>query len=155
MAAVFVNGAGDGLVLDRVTVDYGGIRALDAVSLEIPLATVVGLIGPNGAGKTTLINAVTGILRPASGTVSLGKMRLDLLSQHRVARAGVARTYQNIRLFGALSVADNVRAGAYRRRGTLPDDAVRELLTRATVQVARLPRDVRIEIEAIAVVPEK
>jgi ABC-type branched-subunit amino acid transport system ATPase component len=96
------------------------------------------LIGPNGAGKTTLINAVTGILRPASGTISLGKTRLDRLSQHRVARAGVARTYQNIRLFGTLSVADNVRAGAYRRRGTLADDAVRELLTRATVQVADL-----------------
>jgi ABC-type branched-subunit amino acid transport system ATPase component len=133
-----VNGAGEALVVDRVTVNYGGVVALDAVSLDIAPGTVVGLIGPNGAGKTTLINAVTGVVRPASGTITLGATRLDRLSQHRVARAGVARTYQNIRLFGALSVADNVRAGAYRRRVALDDDAVRALLARAMVHVKDL-----------------
>jgi len=130
-----VNGAGAALVVDRVTVNYGGVVALDAVSLEVPPATVVGLIGPNGAGKTTLINAVTGVVRPASGTISLGPIRLDQLPQHRVARAGVARTYQNIRLFGALSVAENVRAGAYRRPQSLEDAALRALLARAMVHV--------------------
>ena len=133
-------GLAEQLVVDRVSVRYGGVLALDAVSLEVPPATVVGLIGPNGAGKTTLINAVTGVVRPASGKIALGEARLDRLSQHRVARAGIARTYQNIRLFGALSVADNVRAGAYRRRGTLSDDAVRELLTRAMVRDHELER---------------
>jgi len=133
-------GVGETLTVDRITVYYGGVVALDAVSLDVPPATVVGLIGPNGAGKTTLINAVTGVVRPAAGTISLGSRRLDRLAQHRVARAGIARTYQNIRLFGALSVADNVRAGAYPRRGRLGDDAVRVLLTRAMVRDADLER---------------
>jgi ABC-type branched-subunit amino acid transport system ATPase component len=119
------------LAVDRVTVRYGGVVALDAVSLSVAPGSVVGLIGPNGAGKTTLINAITGVVRPASGTISLGPLRIDRLAPHLVARNGVARTYQNIRLFGALTVADNVRAGAYRRPGTLGDDAVRALLSRA------------------------
>jgi branched-chain amino acid transport system ATP-binding protein len=121
------------LAVDGVTVRYGGVVALDAVSLNVPAGAVVGLIGPNGAGKTTLINAITGVTRPASGAISLGDLRIDRLPQHQVARNGVARTYQNIRLFGALTVADNVRAGAYCRPGTLRDDAVRALLSRALV----------------------
>ena len=121
------------LAVEGVTVRYGGVVALDAVSLRVAAGSVVGLIGPNGAGKTTLINAVTGVVRPSSGTISLGDLRIDRLPQHRVALSGVARTYQNIRLFGSLTVADNVRAGAYRRPGTLRDDAVRALLARALV----------------------
>jgi ABC-type branched-subunit amino acid transport system ATPase component len=128
------------LDLENVTVRYGGVTALDAVSVRIPPAGVVGLIGPNGAGKTTLINAITGVVRPNSGTIALGAMRLDQLAPHRVARAGVARTYQNIRLFGALSVGNNVRAGAYRRAGLLADDEVRALLARALVQGDNLLR---------------
>ena len=112
-------------------VRYGGVMALDAVSLEVPPGRVVGLIGPNGAGKTSLINAVTGIVRPSAGSITLGALRLDRLAPHRIARAGVARTYQNIRLFGALSVADNVRAGAFALPGRLDDAAVRALLERA------------------------
>ena len=123
----------DHLIVERVSVRYGGVLALDAVSLDVPSATVVGLIGPNGAGKTTLINAVTGVVRPVSGTIALGPVRLDRLPQHRVARAGVARTYQNIRLFAALTVAENVRAGAYARPGVLTDDALRALLDCAMV----------------------
>ena len=131
MATAHVNGTA--LAVDRVTVRYGGVVALDNVSLRLAPGSVVGVIGPNGAGKTTLINAVTGVVRPASGTIALGQRRIDRLPQHRVARAGIARTYQNIRLFGALTVADNVRAGAYRRPGQLSDDAVRALLSRALI----------------------
>jgi ABC-type branched-subunit amino acid transport system ATPase component len=128
------------LVVERVAVRYGGVLALDDVSLKVAPGTVVGLIGPNGAGKTTLINAVTGVVRPSHGTIALGDMRLDRLAQYRVARAGIARTYQNIRLFAALSVADNVRAGAIRRRQGLADPDVRALLEGAALRESDLHR---------------
>jgi len=126
------------LAVDAMTVRYGGVTALDAVSLRIEPGRVVGLIGPNGAGKTTLINAVTGLAPLASGTVALGSRRLDRLAPFRIARAGVARTYQNIRLFGALTVGENVRAGAY-VRGALDDASVRVLLQRAGVSAGVSP----------------
>jgi ABC-type branched-subunit amino acid transport system ATPase component len=98
----------------------------------------VGLIGPNGAGKTTLINAVTGIAPLAAGRITLGALRLDGLPPHRIARAGIARTYQNIRLFGALDVRTNVVAGAFAHPGRPADDAVRALLERAGIAYAEL-----------------
>jgi ABC-type branched-subunit amino acid transport system ATPase component len=112
---------------------YGGVAALAEVSLRVPAGEIVGLIGPNGAGKTSLINAVTGVARPDSGSVALGAVRLERLAQHVIARLGIVRTYQNIRLFAALSVADNVRAGALRLPGALDDAAVRTLLERAAI----------------------
>ena len=102
----------DALDAAGIHVQYGGVAALAGVSVRAAPGTVVGLIGPNGAGKTSFINAVTGIVRPSRGRVMLGVVRLDRLPQYRVARAGIARTYQGIRLFGALTVADNLRAGA-------------------------------------------
>ncbi len=121
------------LVLDAVGVRYGGVVALDAVSLTVAPGVTLGLIGPNGAGKTTLINATTGIAPLSTGTITLGTRRLDGLPAHRIARAGIARTYQNIRLFGALDVRTNLAAGAYARPGRLTDDAARTLLERAGV----------------------
>ena len=118
------------LVADDVTVRYGGVTALEGASLRVEPGAIVGLIGPNGAGKTTLINAITGVVRPSSGTIALGPSRLDRLPAHRVARAGIARTYQNVRLFARLDVADNVRAGAFARRGTLSDTEIVTLLER-------------------------
>jgi ABC-type branched-subunit amino acid transport system ATPase component len=128
------------LIVDRLGVQYGGVRALEGVNLRVPAGAVIGLIGPNGAGKTSLINAVTGIVRPRSGSIRLGEVRLDRLAAYRIARAGVARTYQNIRLFGALSVAENVRAGAFRRRGRLDDGAIHALLAQAALDVPDLGR---------------
>jgi ABC-type branched-subunit amino acid transport system ATPase component len=128
------------LIVDRLGVQYGGVRALEGVNLRVPAGAVIGLIGPNGAGKTSLINAVTGIVRPRSGSIRLGEVRLDRLAAYRIARAGVARTYQNIRLFGALSVAENVRAGAFRRRGRLDDGAIHALLAQAALEVPDLGR---------------
>jgi ABC-type branched-subunit amino acid transport system ATPase component len=128
------------LIVDRLGVQYGGVRALEGVNLRVPAGAVIGLIGPNGAGKTSLINAVTGLVRPRSGSIRLGEVRLDRLAAHRIARAGVARTYQNIRLFGALSIADNVRAGAFRRRGRLDDGAIHALLAQASLEVPDLDR---------------
>src|ERR1700679_753952 len=123
----------DTLLLDGVGVRYGGVIALDAVSLSVPPGTTLGLIGPNGAGKTTLINAVTGIAPLTAGTIALGNRHLNGLPPHRIARAGIARTYQNIRLFGALDVRTNLAAGAYAQPRRLTDDAARQLLARAGV----------------------
>jgi branched-chain amino acid transport system permease protein len=121
------------LVLRGVGVRYGGVVALNDVSLEVTPGSVLGLIGPNGAGKTTLINATTGIATLATGTITLGTHRLDGAPPHRIARAGVARTYQNIRLFGKLSVRTNLAAGAYAQPGTFNDDEAQALLARAGV----------------------
>jgi ABC-type branched-subunit amino acid transport system ATPase component len=123
----------DALVLDGVGVRYGGVIALNAVSLTVAPGTTLGLIGPNGAGKTTLIDATTGIAPLATGTITLGEKRIDGIPPHRIARAGIARTYQNIRLFGKLDVRTNLAAGAYAQPGRLSDDAARALLERAGV----------------------
>ncbi|MBD5654967.1 MAG: ABC transporter ATP-binding protein, partial [Candidatus Eremiobacteraeota bacterium] len=128
------------LIADAVRVEYGGVVALDDASLRVPGGTIVGLIGPNGAGKTTLINAVTGVVRPMRGTIALDDVRLDRLPQHRVARAGVARTYQNIRLFARLSVFENLRAGAYRNRRALDEAAAIALLARCGLSDCELAR---------------
>jgi ABC-type branched-subunit amino acid transport system ATPase component len=129
------------LHLDGVSVRYGGVVALDGVSLAVTSGRITGLIGPNGAGKTSLVNATTGLAPLASGAIRLGDVRLDGLPQHRIARAGIARTYQNIRLFGALDVRANLAAGAFAQPGSLPDDDARALL--AAVDVAHLALDAR------------
>lgn len=131
------------LVVDKLRVQYGGVKALSDVSLRVPQGTVVGLIGPNGAGKTTFINAVTGVAKPGGGSVRLGSVRLDGKAQHRVSRAGIARTYQNIRLFGTLTVAENVRAGAFARRVAIGDGDVVALLERAGVAERDLGREAK------------
>ena len=121
------------LILDEVTVRYGGVTALDAVSLVVERGRILGLIGPNGAGKTTLVNATTGLAPLASGAIRLDDRRIDGLAPNRIARAGIARTYQNIRLFGALDVRANLAAGAFTRPARLSDDEVRSLLERAGI----------------------
>ena len=95
-----------------LTVDFGGFRALDGVSLHASSSEVVGLIGPNGAGKTTLLNAVTGVVRPSAGGFSLGGQDLTRMPSHEIARLGLVRTFQNLRLFGSLSVSDNVEVSS-------------------------------------------
>ncbi len=105
------------LRLRTVSRSFGGVHALEDVTMEVRAGTVHGLIGPNGAGKTTLINLLTGFYRPTAGRIMLGDARLDGRPPHRIARLGVARTFQNIRLFGALSALDNVLVA--RRRGTV------------------------------------
>lgn len=117
------------LRLERAGVRFGGVDALAGVSLRIDGGTITGLIGPNGAGKTTLVNAVTGFVRLSAGTILLGDTRLDGKRPFEVARLGIMRTYQNIRLFGALSVRDNIR-GAALRRGDIVEEELRELLER-------------------------
>jgi len=117
---------GTALRISDLTVDFGGFRALAGASVEVRVGEVVGLIGPNGAGKTTLLNAVTGVVRAQGGRVLLGERELTGWPSHRVARAGLARTFQNLRLFPSLSVRENVAVAAlvaarHRRGRYLPD----------------------------------
>lgn len=100
-----------GLVLDDVKMYFGGVRAVDGVSLLVEPGQVHGLIGPNGSGKSTLVNVVTGVYTPTGGEIRLGKRVLNDLRPHSVAAAGVTRTFQNIQLFKDLSVLDNVMMG--------------------------------------------
>ena len=130
-----------GLHLSGVTVRYGGVTAVHDVSLAVVPGAVVGLIGPNGAGKTSLINAVTGIVAIDAGTISLQGARISGIPPHRIARAGIARTYQNIRLFGALDVRTNIGAGAFTQERTLDELALRALLAR--VDLADVDLDAR------------
>jgi len=104
------------LSLADVRRTFGGLRAVDGVAFEVAEGEVHGLIGPNGAGKTTLLNLVSGLIRPTGGEIRLGSRRIDRLPTHRIAALGITRTYQNIRLFPALSAAENVLVGSHLRR---------------------------------------
>lgn len=99
------------LEVKNLTVQFGGLRALSGFSLSVDQGELVGLIGPNGAGKTTTFNVVTGVYRPTSGEVLLEGRSIAGRKPFRINRHGVARTFQNIRLFSELSVIDNVIVG--------------------------------------------
>jgi branched-chain amino acid transport system ATP-binding protein len=106
-------GAGEALLrLDDVTMRFGGVVALNEVRLEVRKGEIFALIGPNGAGKTTVFNVVTGVYRPTSGQVVFDGRRISGLKRHQVTRRGVARTFQNIRLFANMSAIENVMVGA-------------------------------------------
>jgi branched-chain amino acid transport system ATP-binding protein len=100
------------LDVSGVTVRFGGLTALDNVSLSAAPRQITGIIGPNGAGKTTLLNSVCGFVRPASGTISFDGHELTGVRAHRLAGLGIARTLQGVGLFRGLSVAENVMVGA-------------------------------------------
>jgi branched-chain amino acid transport system ATP-binding protein len=94
---------------------FGGLQALNDVGLEIAQGEVYGLIGPNGAGKTTFFNVITGLYEPDSGTFELGGKPYSPNAVHRVAKAGIARTFQNIRLFAEMTALENVMVGQHVR----------------------------------------
>ncbi len=108
---------GSGTLLDikEVTVRFGGLVALNAVSIDVPAGGVVAVIGPNGSGKSTLFNVITGLVPAASGAITLSGRDLLGMAPHQVLAAGVARTFQNIRLFPTLSVLENVLIGRHAR----------------------------------------
>jgi branched-chain amino acid transport system permease protein len=103
------------LSLDSVARSFGGVAALDGVSFDFEAGKIYGLIGPNGAGKTTLINAVSGIFSPSSGRIVWEGLEIQGRSAHRVAKLGIARSYQNIQLFGEMSALENVVVGHHIR----------------------------------------
>jgi len=92
-----------------IAISFGGLKALQSFSLALPPCSLYGLIGPNGAGKTTAFNLLTGVYCPDRGAITLDGKRLHGLKPHQITASGIARTFQNIRLFGELSVLDNVQ----------------------------------------------
>lgn len=121
-----------------LTVTFGGLTALDHVSFDIRRGEILGLIGPNGAGKTTCFNAMTGVYKPSAGSVDLEDKSLLGKKKHQITRAGLARTFQNIRLFGEMSALENVAVGLDARHRTGMIGAM-----------LRLPRHYREEHEII------
>ena len=108
------------LQLDQVTIRFGGLTAVNAVDFVVHEGELCGLIGPNGAGKTTVFNLITGVYPPTDGTVSFAGRDVRGLRVDRIVELGIARTFQNIRLFGSLSVFDNVRVAGKLHRETNP-----------------------------------
>jgi branched-chain amino acid transport system ATP-binding protein len=104
------------LSVSEISVSFGGITALDGVSLDVSQGEVLGVIGPNGAGKTTLFNVICGFVRPGSGTLSWRGRSLAGIRPHRLAGLGIARTLQGVGLFAGLTVLENVMVGAQRFR---------------------------------------
>src|SRR5262249_22509573 len=101
-------GSADVLVVDGATCRFGGVLAVNRVSFTVVRGEMFGLIGPNGAGKTTLFNLITGLTTPSGGRPRYRGEDITGLPPHRVAERGIARTFQNVRLFGELSALDNV-----------------------------------------------
>ena len=108
------------LQLDQVTIRFGGLTAVNGVNFAVNEGELCGLIGPNGAGKTTVFNLITGVYQPTSGAVSFGDRSVAGLRVNQIVERGIARTFQNIRLFGSLSVFDNVRVACNLHRDTHP-----------------------------------
>ncbi|MDL5158415.1 ABC transporter ATP-binding protein [Actinomycetospora termitidis] len=126
------------LAVDGLTVRFGGLTALDDVSFDVKRGEILGLIGPNGAGKTTCFNIVTGVYRPTEGDIRLEGQSLARMKRYKIIQAGVARTFQNIRLFGAMTALENVVVGTDARHRTSVPGAL-----------LRLPRHRREEREAV------
>jgi ABC-type branched-subunit amino acid transport system ATPase component len=106
------------LQLNQATIKFGGLTAVNAVDFTVNDGELVGLIGPNGAGKTTVFNLMTGVYQPTSGSVHFDGQPLAGLRVNEIVERGIARTFQNIRLFGSLSVFDNVRVACNLHRET-------------------------------------
>ena len=132
-------GVGDTLLsLREVTMRFGGLTALDSVTFDIKRGEILGLIGPNGAGKTTCFNAMTGVYRPTSGQVLLEGQPIGRRKRYQITRMGIARTFQNIRLFGEMTALENVVVGADARHKTSVPGAL-----------LRLPRHNREERDVV------
>jgi len=120
------------LELKGVSKTFGGVKAVQNVSMTIAPGEVRGLIGPNGAGKSTLVNLISGLLRHSTGTISVHGESVDKLSVHQRAHRGIARTFQNLRVFGSLTVQQNIDVAAYSglNSGRKGNDILREAIER-------------------------
>ena len=112
------------LSLDDVSIQFGGLKALDGVSFDVREGEILGLIGPNGAGKTTCFNVMTGVYQPTSGEVRFAGEPLGKRKRFAITRLGIARTFQNIRLFGNMTALENVLVGADAHHRTNVIDAL-------------------------------
>jgi branched-chain amino acid transport system ATP-binding protein len=128
------------IILDIANVSkrFGGLQALSGVSLQIRQGQIYGLIGPNGAGKTTFFNVITGLYQPDTGSFHLAGKSYSPSAPHEVAKAGIARTFQNIRLFGEMTVLENVMVGCHvRTHQTLIGAVLRHKAARLEEQLIR------------------
>jgi branched-chain amino acid transport system ATP-binding protein len=112
------------LELDQVTMTFGGVQAMQDVSIAVRRGEIFGIIGPNGAGKTTTFNCITGVFHPTSGSIRLAGRDLVGLQPHRITAAGIARTFQNIRLFPNMTALENVIVGTDARHATSVPGAI-------------------------------
>jgi branched-chain amino acid transport system permease protein len=128
------------LKVAEMVVDFGGFRALNNVTLHARSDEIVGLIGPNGAGKTTLLNAITGFVQSTSGRVQIDERLLTGLPPHRIADVGIARTFQNLRLFKELSVRENIAVTAMTTPHSDPEALTDQLLLAANLWEQRYAR---------------
>ena len=126
------------LSVRHVSRAFEGLIALNDVSMEVEPQTIVGVIGPNGAGKTTLFNLLTGFYRPTSGEIWFEQKRVDGLPLHRIAAAGISRTFQNIRLFSNMTAIENVLVGSHLH-----------LSTNIATAILRLPFTIKQEKRAV------
>jgi branched-chain amino acid transport system ATP-binding protein len=127
------------LEFDRVSLSFGGLRALSELSIDVAENEIVSVIGPNGAGKTTVFNVITGVYEPSGGEVRFAGQSLVGKPPHRITRMGVARTFQSLRLFLNMSVKENVMAATYGATKAMPWESI-----------LRLPRARREEREVRA-----
>lgn len=109
------------LSLQGITKRFGGLAAINNFDLKIEQGTIFGIIGPNGAGKSTLFNLITGLVRPTAGTVSFKGSNITGFPPYQINRMGIARTFQNIRLFRGMTVMENILAGQLQQRLGLTD----------------------------------
>jgi ABC-type branched-subunit amino acid transport system ATPase component len=145
------------LEVEAISKDFAGVQALAGVSLRLEKGEILGVIGPNGSGKTTLINVVSGVIPPTAGSARMDGTALTELPSHRVARCGIGRTFQNIRLFRDMTAIENVETAASRSPRTKgivrPRKASREALTmvglgsRADTVVSTLPYGLQRRVE--------
>jgi len=132
------------LSVRNVTLAFQGLVAVNNVSIDVEPRTIVGVIGPNGAGKTTFFNLLTGFYRPTSGEIWFEGNRIDSKPLHRIARAGISRTFQNIRLFSNMTAIENVLVGAHLHIGTNILTAI--VRPPATVRGERRAVDTAVEL---------
>jgi len=133
-----------GLDISDLTVRFGGLVALQSVELSVPAQSVVAVIGPNGSGKSTLFNAITGLVPTDRGTIRFAGEELGRLPPHRVLERGIARTFQNLRLFPNLTVLENVMIGMHARLATGPVGAVLRLPATRSEEAAARERALQI-----------
>ncbi len=136
------------LSLEKVDKTFGGLRALKQVSLSVPEKSIFGLIGPNGAGKTTLFNVITGVYTPDGGSVHFAGRDISGESPARVANRGIARTFQNIRLFRTMTVEENVMVAGHHLHQASMLDAMLRTRAQATDE-ARLQARARELLEVM------
>jgi branched-chain amino acid transport system ATP-binding protein len=132
------------LEIEELVVRFGGVTALDGASFEVPAARICGLIGPNGAGKTTLFNCISRLYTPASGRIVFDGDDLLAREPHEISALGIARSFQNLGLFGSMTVRENMMLGAYAR--TRPSYLSSAVRLRAT---AKTERELRAEADEI------